>query len=324
MNLLWRPMVDSDIPGWAVLLAAAERVDQQGEHYSEADLREEWADPDIDPERDSIAVLDGSTLVAYAILDKRVTPEGKYRLPSQSVVHPDWRGRGIGAQLVQWITERAGELHRENRPDLPGEVSISCGERNSALRELLDSAGFVPQRWFFELKRSTEPDPDVADQALPEGLRLIPYDARYDEALRLAHNEAFLDHWGTTQVDPEGWKHWHTGDSWFRPAVSYLVLDGEEVAGYLLSKEFEADAAATGIREVWYTAIGVRRAWRGNRLASALLLRALADSRDAGFTRAALSVDADNPTGALGIYQRCGFRLDARQSVHARVLSVTD
>ncbi|WP_086822223.1 GNAT family N-acetyltransferase [Allokutzneria sp. NRRL B-24872] len=324
MNLLWRPMAESDIPGWTALLAAAERVDEQGENYSEDDLREEWADPDLDAERDSIAVLDGSVLVAYAIVHRRVTPEGKHRLPSQSVVHPDWRGRGIGAQLVDWITRRATELHRAHRPDLPGEVNISCAEHNSALRALLDGAGYLPRRWFFELKRSTEPDAEVSPQPLPEGLRLIPYDARHDEALRLAHNEAFRDHWGSTEVDLDGWKQWYTGASWFRPALSYLVLDGEEIAGYLLSKEFEADAAVTGVREVWYDQIGVRRAWRGNRLATVMLLRALADSRDAGFTRAALSVDADNPTGALGIYQRCGFVLVSRQSVHARVLSVTD
>ncbi|MFB9906064.1 GNAT family N-acetyltransferase [Allokutzneria oryzae] len=324
MDLLWRPMTASDIPGWAALLAASERVDELGENYSEDDLREEWANPELNSERDTIAVLDADTLVAYSLLHKRVTPDGKYRVPSESTVHPDWRGRGIGTELLAWTERRAAEIHQAERPDLPGEVSIACSEHNSALRALVDAAGFVPQRWFFEMERAIAGGSDLPRQQPREGLRLVPYDARYDDAVRLAHNEAFLDHWGSSEVEPSSWRQWYTGNSWFRPALSYLVLDGEEVVGYLLSKEFEADTAVTGVREIRYDTIGVRRAWRGNSLATVMITRALADSREAGFARAALSVDANNPTGALGIYQRCGFELARRRSVHARVLSVTN
>jgi mycothiol synthase len=35
--------------------------------------------------------------------------------------------------------------------------------------------------------------------------------------------------------------------------------------------------------------------------------RALTGARAAGFASASLGVDADSPTGALGLYQRAGF-----------------
>jgi hypothetical protein len=38
----------------------------------------------------------------------------------------------------------------------------------------------------------------VPESPVPYGLRLVEFDPTYDEALRLAHNEAFLDHWGST------------------------------------------------------------------------------------------------------------------------------
>jgi ribosomal protein S18 acetylase RimI-like enzyme len=53
--------------------------------------------------------------------------------------------------------------------------------------------------------------------------------------------------------------------------------------------------------------VGTRRAGRNRGIASALLLRALTGARAAGFVSASLGVDADSPTGALGLYQRAGF-----------------
>ncbi len=44
-----------------------------------------------------------------------------------------------------------------------------------------------------------------------------------------------------------------------------------------------------------------------------MLLRiALERYRDAGFDRSALDVDSENPTGALGVYERAGFRTTKR------------
>ncbi len=48
-------------------------------------------------------------------------------------------------------------------------------------------------------------------------------------------------------------------------------------------------------------------AWRRRGLAKALLARSLVAAREAGFTSAGLGVDAENPTGALGLYESLGF-----------------
>ena len=128
---------------------------------------------------------------------------------------------------------------------------------------------------------------------------------------RLAHTEAFADHWGSTPTDPERWKHWYTGAQSFRPAVSLLLLDGGEVAAYLLSYFWAADAEATGVREAWVGQLGTRPAWRRRGLASLLLATALHGFRDAGYQQAGLDVDSANSTGALGLYERLGFTVGA-------------
>jgi ribosomal protein S18 acetylase RimI-like enzyme len=58
--------------------------------------------------------------------------------------------------------------------------------------------------------------------------------------------------------------------------------------------------------------VGTLREHRGRGLAGALLRHSLLAYRDAGFDEAALDVDSDNPTGALGVYQRAGFRVERR------------
>ena len=117
------------------------------------------------------------------------------------------------------------------------------------------------------------PLPDVP--AMPPGLTLAPYAAERDEAVRQAHREAFADHWGATPPDEQRWTRWYTGPQTFRPDVSWLVLDGEEVAAYLLSYFWAADAEATGVREAFVGQLGVRPAWRRRGLGGLLLATAL-------------------------------------------------
>jgi ribosomal protein S18 acetylase RimI-like enzyme len=64
--------------------------------------------------------------------------------------------------------------------------------------------------------------------------------------------------------------------------------------------------------------IGTRRSWRGRGLASALVGAALAAMKDAGYVRAALTVDTENPTGAHGLYERLGFVTERRYVSYQR------
>ena len=119
-------------------------------------------------------------------------------------------------------------------------------------------------------------------------------------------NEAFRDHWGSTDDTAAQWAHF-LAYSTFRPALSFLAYAGQEPLGIIFGHEYDAYTAATGRRDLSIPLVGTRRAGRKRGIASALLARALAEARAAGFATASLGVDADSPTGALGLYERAGF-----------------
>jgi len=82
---------------------------------------------------------------------------------------------------------------------------------------------------------------------------------------------------------------------------------------------YPAENEALGVQRGWLDHVSVRRPWRRRGLASALIAESLRAIRDAGMTDAALGVDAENPTGALRVYENLGFRR-ARTGVSYRKL----
>jgi mycothiol synthase len=202
--------------------------------------------------------------------------------------------------------DRAKVTHVERRPEAPGEIGTDAISTNSSALKLFAACGFEACRYFFHMERDLGAEL-VPASAVPDGLRLVEFDPTYDEALRLTHNETFLDHWGSTPKDPESWKTWFTGSRAFRAAQSYLVLDGERIVAYVLGYEYVADTAATGTRELYVGQVGTRRDYRGRGAARAALARVMTVAEDAGFRRVSLGVDADNPTGALGLYEKLEY-----------------
>ena len=55
-------------------------------------------------------------------------------------------------------------------------------------------------------------------------------------------------------------------------------------------------------------------------VASALIVASLRELRDRDMEIGALGVDSDNPTGALGVYERLGFRPDKRSAAYRKPL----
>ena len=68
--------------------------------------------------------------------------------------------------------------------------------------------------------------------------------------------------------------------------------------------------------------VSVRRPWRGRGLARALVSQSLVAFRDRGMTDAILGVDADNPTGALGVYEANGFVVHQREYAYRKPFEV--
>lgn len=309
-GIVARPIDKGDAEAWAELLAAREKVDQEGENYSAEDLLEELDDPHLDAANDTIGLWADGRMIAYGKVQSSETVVDVDRVRTEGTVHPEWRRRGLGTTLMGWLIQRAGEMHAAKHPDVTGVVSTGSISTNVGADKLLRKLGFEESRYFFDMKRPL--DQPVPEVAMPAGFRLEGFDPAIDETLRTTHNEVFLDHWGSTPRDAESWKVWFTGARAFRGAASYVVLDGETIAAYVLGYEWDADTEVTGIRELYIGQVGTRRAYRGRGLARAALAKVLAEGARAGYQRAGLGVDADNPTGALGLYESLGFSMHSK------------
>jgi len=309
-----RGLTREDLPAWSRLLAAAEAVDDTGEHYNEADLEEELANPDLEVGKDVVGAFDADELVGYFLVYALSEAAGFAKIHVQGIVRPDRRGQGIGTVLVGRMLTRADEAHAEKHARLPAKVTTSGRSDNTGQAELFARFGLLPERWSFSM-RADLADVDGSLPVLPDALLLRRYDESLDAAMMAAHNEAFLDHPNFTPWNDVMWKQWVTDSRSFRPELSFVVVEEQRpdrVVAYLQTAEFDAHHQATGRREGYVGKVGTLRGFRGRGLASALLRHSLVAYRDAGLDEAALDVDSENPTGALGVYERAGFRVERR------------
>jgi mycothiol synthase len=313
-GLTTRPLRADDMAALADLLDDAEVVDDTGEHEDADGLAEFLVNDRVDLGRDTVAVLDGDDLVAYASTVDLGDHRDEYAVMAYGCVHPRWRGRGVGRALIGWELDRCGELHRERHPEMPGRFGVGVPSANTSLERLVRRLGFEPVQYYIVMRR---PLTDLPPVRTVEGVDLVPFDADRDEEVRRAHNVAFVDHFGTAERDAYAWQTWFTGQKAFRPELSRLAVADGAVVGYSLVYEYDADTEATGLREAYLGQIGVLPTARGRGVASACIAASLHAAAADGLGLAGLTVDTHNTTGALGLYEHLGFVVDRRETVWA-------
>ena len=172
MNIEWRSLTAKDIPAWAELARVAEEVDQEDEHLSEDDLAEEFADPLFDPERGTLAGFDGPTLAALGRLQPRSTADPAHRMGYFGVVHPEYRGRGLGTALLSWAPAPAKQLHEERFPGRRLILTTGCISTNHPAAALFAKSGYEPSRYCHGMQRDLDADPPPVVPV--EGFAIVP------------------------------------------------------------------------------------------------------------------------------------------------------
>jgi mycothiol synthase len=307
-----RPVTRDDAPALTALLAAAEAVDRTDEHYNLDDVLEELGNPMIDISTDWLVVEHEGEVVAHSQLRPRAPADGAVSVGIDGTVRPDHRRRGVGSMLVPRMVERALEFARERGEGLRPIVTGHAPSTNQDLATIFERLGLRPERWSFmmlaDLEEAAGPSPE-----LPEGYTLHTWEGVEDDEVREAHNRAFVGHYGFTPWDAQMWSQWVSESRAYRPALSFVARDATgAIAAYVQTCEYDAVAEATGLKEAYVAKVGTLEDHRRRGLAGLLLRIALQRYREEGYDRAALDVDSENETGALGVYERAGFRTDLR------------
>ena len=270
------------------------------------------------PARDiTIAELDGR-VVGVASREAIDTTDGfrEYRLDGE--VDPAYRRRGIGRALLVESQNRHRQAAATDGSPRTRIFGSWSNERQAGDVALLESMGFERARWFFEMVR---PDlGDVPDIPLPDGLELRPIDRSMARQVWAADVEAFQDHWGGFDGSEEHLQRWLDTPA-MDVSIWVVAYDGDEVAGGVLNVIDPEQNAALGVERGWLQSVFTRRPWRRRGLATALIAKSLIVLRERGMTSAALAVDADNPSGALGLYEGLGFAVDSRSTAWRKAFS---
>ena len=182
----------------------------------------------------------------------------------------------------------------------------------------LTERGYAPVRTSYNMVRPTLDD--LPDAPMPPGLEIRDVRAEDMEQIYRAEVESFRDHWGFSE--PGEREH----DEFFNDPVQSdttlwrVAWDGPEVAGMVRSYIHPEQNERLGVKRGWVEHISVRRPWRRRGLARALIAASFPLLRARGMTEGALDVDSQNESGALRVYERCGFEVVGRISEYSRTL----
>jgi ribosomal protein S18 acetylase RimI-like enzyme len=308
-KLLWRVLTLADAEAAVELRIAGEAVDDLGESYSTQEFAEDISASGIDPERGTVGAFAEGRMLAMGALQARTAADPVHEMFLWGTVHPEFRGRGIGAGLVAWADEAAPQISELRFPGAPVKVMAPAFEKMPDHRALLESHGYRPERYEFGMQRRISPDEKDETAALPAGFTLVLFGPQVAEEFRVAHNEAFVpDHPGSTFVPPEVFAE-RIGSTAFRTDLTFGLRhnDSGALAGYVMSYYYDADTEATGLRDVYINYLCTRREFRGRGVGGALIGTVVHEAAGQGFDTVSLEVLADNPSGALSVYRRAGF-----------------
>ena len=220
-------------------------------------------------------------------------------------IHPHARGIELGRDVVDWGTERLREMAVERR--LPARLRVGARDDHAYQIGVLEFKGFQADRYFFDLARSLDqPMPDVM---LPEGFTIRPLDGEAElTAWVETFNQSFIDHWNHQDMTIERRQHWMRLLS-YRPDLDLVaVAPDSTLAAFSYCLIEDANNQRMGVRDGWVADLGTRRGYRKRGLARALLTASIQAFKAAGMETAKLTVDAQNPTGALRLYESVGFQ----------------
>ncbi len=222
------------------------------------------------------------------------------------VVHREWRGRGIGSELVARSEGRLRALGAERVHNVTLAPDV-------AARPLLECRGYRETRRFWEMTIELHDDLPP-EPVLPDSLRVEPFSTEHAEAFHAALEEAFADHWEYRPESFEVWWQRQLAQPDHDPSLWFLVRSEELVVAAARNDPKRSGGG-------WIGALGVRPAWRGRGLAKALLLDSFREFHRRGERRVGLGVDSENATGATKLYESVGMAVDTEQVVWEKLLA---
>jgi mycothiol synthase len=247
----------------------------------------------------NVLLTAGPALAGYGHLDPAEAADPAEGPAAELVIHPDYRGRGLGLLLARTLLAESAPhpLRVWAHGDLPAAESLAA------------RAGFARIRSLWTMRRPlTGPLPAPV---FPEGVTVRTFSVGADEAAWLDVNgKAFASHpeqgaWTAEDLSLR------EREPWFDPDGFFLAERDGKLVGFHWTKvhgpadnEHPAAPGHEAIGEVYV--VGVDPAGQGGGLGRALTLAGLHYLRSRGLPEVMLYVDEDN-RAAVRLYESLGF-----------------
>jgi mycothiol synthase len=302
-----RPYTDDDLQAVCDLLNICDAVDQLDDNYSATDLALEFESPEINKAKDLRIWQDaGGRVVGFG---QMWIPKDDGKLVDASIywrIHPETRNQGIEEQIFAFGEARAREIGSERNQ--PMRLRSWTRDFDSYGRGTMEAHGFEAVRYFYKMDRPLS-DP-IPEPQFPEGYTMRHANDSDEDAERWVDmfNQSFIDHWNHHPLNVESHKHWMTSPK-YRPEGNLIAIapDGT-FAAFCFCWIDPEDNERNNRNEGWIDILGTRRGHRKIGLGRAMLLEGFKYLKSQGIETAKLGVDAENPTGALRLYESVGFK----------------
>jgi mycothiol synthase len=295
-----------DYPGMNAIANAIRRAEGDTFYTTDAQFSQFY---------ENLSRCDPVTDVAVAEIDGRIVGYGRAAWHEEldgtriyeviPFVDPNVAGQDVFTAMIDSIEARARAIAAGHAPATKL-LETFGGDLAPRRDALLRAAGYEPVRFFYSMVRPSADD--LPDAPLPAGLEIREVLPGHLPAIWAADQEAFRDHWGYSPATDADYQLFLTDPVMTDTSLWRIAWDGDEVAGqvrsYINAEENERMGRLRGYTEH----ISVRRAWRRRGLARALIAASFPLLRARGMTEAALAVDGENTSGALRVYESCGFR----------------
>ena len=299
-----------DEAAWVLVLNRA----NEGLEDWRAITLEEFVEAEKNPEFDFrgrfIAEIEGRPVGRlHAHVDpQREEPKGFLRFG----VVPESRGRGLERLLIETgLTELAAR-------GINVAEAEAGSERPDQVR-LLEEMGFRQVRVF----SSMEMDLTGMRRNIGENreVTIRPLRITSEDDIKLFNwldNESFKEHFNFRPDTLEMTRYALLSDPFVKEQEHFFAEMEGRAVGYVGVSIDEKYNAEKGVEAGDICTIGVLRAYRRAGIGTRLMLHALERLRAKGMSTALLGVDDDNPTRAIRLYERVGFRVKTKRFAFER------
>lgn len=217
--------------------------------------------------------------------------------------------------LMAWGEQRALQALEKCQHEERFAPATVC-DTGSQDEVFLESLGYKPARYFYDMSITLQDPPTVMPLPAAFTIRSLDYPSGL-EALAEAYDDMWRDHYGYVQQPiaeiVADWTRFAENSPHFDPNMWYIANDTAtgEIAGLIMCMLQTATNPAQGLVAL----VGVRRAYRKQGLAQAMLTHAFAEFWNRDQKTIILGVDANSPTGATRLYERVGMAVVKRYAL---------